>query len=431
MRSACGSRRQQRRCRTAIDWMVQTYGTQPRAAHAGVGAVPQAVGTRAPAAGRWRAAAKVAVDKLQARRRRSQRSCAPRSPPRASTRSACCRRPMLSRNRSSTAARRCWRCPPTSSDRSATEPARPCRRLRQQGASACAVPQWIDACRNLIRFALALVAALFVRRRLALTHSRSTTCSASCRRSRPARIRSAAATSSRTSRALHRAATRPAYWEGRGGGGTGYVTDLLVDPAHAFVVERVAARRPRACMATSATARSPFGNLVCYPTTDSQRPRRLPVAERQGRCRTCSAAPAADLCRRSRTLSRAAVLARIRRQPDLQRLHRGAEAVRESRLCRRRTVSWRLALSSMRASSTLDDLLRAILDFSELHGDAGDPAAVAAARRSTPCSPTRASRRGSTPTRIGGFGASARRRIAAADARREADRIASACRRRA
>src|SRR4051794_863258 len=26
------------------------------------------------------------------------------------------------------------------------------------------------------------------------------------------------------------------YWEGRGGGGSGYVTDLLVDPAHAFVV---------------------------------------------------------------------------------------------------------------------------------------------------------------------------------------------------
>jgi hypothetical protein len=27
-----------------------------------------------------------------------------------------------------------------------------------------------------------------------------------------------------------------AYWEGRGGGGSGYVTDLLVDPAHSFVV---------------------------------------------------------------------------------------------------------------------------------------------------------------------------------------------------
>ena len=28
-----------------------------------------------------------------------------------------------------------------------------------------------------------------------------------------------------------------AYWEGRGGSGTGYVTDLLVDPAHAFIVD--------------------------------------------------------------------------------------------------------------------------------------------------------------------------------------------------
>jgi len=27
-----------------------------------------------------------------------------------------------------------------------------------------------------------------------------------------------------------------AYWEGRGGGGTGYITDLLVDPANSFVV---------------------------------------------------------------------------------------------------------------------------------------------------------------------------------------------------
>ena len=26
-----------------------------------------------------------------------------------------------------------------------------------------------------------------------------------------------------------------AYWEGRGSGGTGYVTDLLVDPAHALL----------------------------------------------------------------------------------------------------------------------------------------------------------------------------------------------------
>lgn len=58
-----------------------------------------------------------------------------------------------------------------------------------------------------------------------------------------------------------------AYWEGRGGGsGTGYVTDLLVDPAHAFVVN-VSLPDDRDLYGDFRNRTLPFGNLVCYPTT--------------------------------------------------------------------------------------------------------------------------------------------------------------------
>ncbi|MEO9135409.1 MAG: hypothetical protein ABI316_02275 [Casimicrobiaceae bacterium] len=56
------------------------------------------------------------------------------------------------------------------------------------------------------------------------------------------------------------------FWEGRGGGGSGYVTDLLIDPAHAFVVnvmlpddgELYGDYRDRTLS---------FGTLICYPTS--------------------------------------------------------------------------------------------------------------------------------------------------------------------
>ena len=94
-------------------------GARVRPAHArrarGRGALPRAVGTRRPAAGRWARGA----DRGRAARRRAtamRDSCAPRSPPRASTPIACCRRPTACRKRSRTAAKRCWRWPPSSSD---------------------------------------------------------------------------------------------------------------------------------------------------------------------------------------------------------------------------------------------------------------------------------------------------------------------------
>lgn len=56
------------------------------------------------------------------------------------------------------------------------------------------------------------------------------------------------------------------YWEGRGRGGTGYVTDLLVDPAHAFVV--TVPLPDNGDLYGDLRNRSlTFATLVCYPTS--------------------------------------------------------------------------------------------------------------------------------------------------------------------
>jgi len=58
-----------------------------------------------------------------------------------------------------------------------------------------------------------------------------------------------------------------AYWERRGGGaGTGYVTDLLVDPAHAFVTS-VTLPDDRDLYGDFRNRTLAFASLVCYPTT--------------------------------------------------------------------------------------------------------------------------------------------------------------------
>ncbi len=59
-----------------------------------------------------------------------------------------------------------------------------------------------------------------------------------------------------------------AYWEGRGGGGTGYVTDLLVDPAHAFVTP-VALPDDRDLYGDFANRTLAFASIVCYPTASN------------------------------------------------------------------------------------------------------------------------------------------------------------------
>ena len=59
-----------------------------------------------------------------------------------------------------------------------------------------------------------------------------------------------------------------AYWEGRGGSGSGYVTDLLVDPAHAFVAN-VTLPDDGDLYGDFRNQTLPSVNLVCYPTTSS------------------------------------------------------------------------------------------------------------------------------------------------------------------
>jgi predicted dienelactone hydrolase len=56
------------------------------------------------------------------------------------------------------------------------------------------------------------------------------------------------------------------YWEGRGGGGSGYVTDLLIDPAHAFVVS-VTLPGDGELYGDFQNRTLTFGTLVCYPTS--------------------------------------------------------------------------------------------------------------------------------------------------------------------
>ena len=57
-----------------------------------------------------------------------------------------------------------------------------------------------------------------------------------------------------------------AYWEGRGRGGSGYVTDLLVDPVHAFVFN-VTLPDDADLYGDFRNRTLTFAALVCYPTT--------------------------------------------------------------------------------------------------------------------------------------------------------------------
>jgi predicted dienelactone hydrolase len=57
-----------------------------------------------------------------------------------------------------------------------------------------------------------------------------------------------------------------AYWEGRGGGGSGYVTDLLVDPMHAFVFN-VTLPDDAELYGDFHGRTLAFAALICYPTT--------------------------------------------------------------------------------------------------------------------------------------------------------------------
>ena len=100
---------------SAIDWLVPAFAQHTRAAHAG--AVPY-LKLWGLVAGGWQMgrAALIAHEQLAQRRSAMPISCARRSPPRASTRNACCRRRRATRTRSPMAATACWRCPSRRTD---------------------------------------------------------------------------------------------------------------------------------------------------------------------------------------------------------------------------------------------------------------------------------------------------------------------------
>ncbi len=174
------------------------------------------------------------------------------------------------------------------------------------------------------------------------------------------------------------------FWDGASDGR--YVTDLLVDPAHAFVVQQtnpddfehvrhvcrrhLSLRRRWSAIRPTAPIRAP--TTCCRPATW---------------CRTCSAA-------RSRPIfpggsERFPVLLfshGLSGQPDRRRLHRGAEGVRELRLRRRRAVPRRPALRRHRARQPVQDVVYALLHFQYVRRDAGGAAALAVGGARSPCS---------------------------------------------
>ena len=81
------------------------------------------------------------------------------------------------------------------------------------------------------------------------------------------------------------------YWEGfPAGNSTRYVTDLLVDPVHAFVVQ-VPIPKDSNLFGSFSGATIPYANLVCYPTDAGQRARRTTRCLPATWSRTCSAVP--------------------------------------------------------------------------------------------------------------------------------------------
>ena len=211
-----------------------------------------------------------------------------------------------------------------------------------------------------------------------------------------------------------------AYWEGRGGGGTGYVTDLLVDPAHAFVVN-VSMPDDRDLYGDFRNRTLAYANLVCYPTTDAN-----PYAD--------YALPNGKVVPHMQRGGQPPIFAVAReRFPVLLFSHGfGGSPISSDYIEALKLFASHgyVVVAPFHGDSryvdarisTLDDLLRAILRLPELHGDAGGPAAVA-----QPCARRRARRpelRGADrPHPYRRFRCQRRRRIDAADARCEADRV--------
>jgi len=200
-----------------------------------------------------------------------------------------------------------------------------------------------------------------------LPHKSSTTFSAWFHRSHPAHIRSAAATSSRTSRARWAAMRRRT--------GRGAAAKL---PAMSPIFSSIPyTRSSLTCRcATTATCMETFATARSRTRTSSAIRRRIRIPTPITHCRTarscrgCSEVDSRPSSRPTVNDFRCCCSRTVSAQPDLQRLHRRAEALRESRLYRRRAVPWRLALRRCAHHHARRPPARHSR-FPELHGDAG------------------------------------------------------------
>ncbi len=111
-----------------------------------------------------------------------------------------------------------------------------------------------------------------------------------------------------------------------------------------------------------ATQQVPFALLVCYPTTADNPYPDYPLPSGKAVPHMQQGSQTADIRRRQCALAGAAVFARSGRQPDLERLHRGADSAGELWLCRRRAVSRRSALYRRQGRRSLR-LAYALLHF--------------------------------------------------------------------
>ena len=141
-------------------------------------------------------------------------------------------------------------------------------------------------------------------------------------------MRSAAATSRRTSRACRRASPRRTTGKAaRDGNRARYVTDLLSDPATRSISRLHAARRSRRCSAATRRDGHRRRALVCYPTRAGNPRADYPLPNGNVDPAHAARRRGADLSPEQRPLSRAAVLARLAGSPIVRRLHRARSSM--------------------------------------------------------------------------------------------------------
>ena len=197
-----------------------------------------------------------------------------------------------------------------------------------------------------------------------------------------------------------------AYWEGvaRADGSPRYITDLLADARDTLIATVQALPRQRRVRLVRRAKRS-LRHHRLLPDRGGQPAARLPAAEREIGAAHAARGRSPAVARCDDAVSRAAVLAWLPRQPDVERLYRCAGAARELRLCRRRALSRRRPI---RDAATRKPHRPAVPDpaFARLPRDAGAAPAVAvghtrlAVRRAAMARPPRSRGRSGGSARV-------------------------------